>query len=210
MKFSLLDPTSKKLLVFPVTPNKLTVGMETKTISYSHVMLGDTEIPRGINPIRIQFGGILPVNEISVPTESDEKADDVIKQIREWQGEDRKKLQLIITDTPWNLDVFISAFEPDYEGPLVNFSISLVEQPKSMTVQVNKKKKKKRPTPKPKKKKTRTYTVKSGDNLWNIAKKYTGKGIRWKEMWKINKSKSRSGNPHLIYPGESYQIPSDW
>lgn len=207
MEFSLLDPASKKLLVFPVTPNQLNVGMDAKKITYSHVMLGDSEIPRGANPIRIQFGGILPTHEISVPTVNDEKADSIIKQIKEWEGMERKKLQLIITDTPWNLDVFIDTFETDYDGPLVNFTLSLVEF-KTMSVQINKQKKKKRPSPP--KPKTRTYTVKSGDNLWNIAKKYTGKGIKWKEMWSINKSKSRSKNPHLIYPGEKFTLPSGW
>lgn len=206
MKFSLLDPQTKKLLVFPITPNKLTVGLETGTIKYSHVMLGDSEIPKGANPIRIQFGGILPEDDIGVATESNETASSVIKQIRSWTKKDRKKLQLIITETPWNLDVFIEAFEPDYEGKLVNFSISLAEY-KTLTVKVNKQKKKKRATKKPK---PSVYTVKKGDNLWNIAKKYTGKGIKWKDMWKINKSKSRSKNPHLIYPGEKFTLPSGW
>ena len=54
-----------------------------------------------------------------------------------------------------------------------------------------------------------SYKVKSGDCLWNIAKKYTGNGARWTELYKLNKAKIGS-NPNLIYPGQVFNIPSGW
>ncbi|XBX08444.1 LysM peptidoglycan-binding domain-containing protein [Enterocloster clostridioformis] len=43
------------------------------------------------------------------------------------------------------------------------------------------------------------YTVKSGDCLWNIAKKQLGDGSRWKEIHDLNRDKI--SNPNLIHPG---------
>lgn len=54
----------------------------------------------------------------------------------------------------------------------------------------------------------KTYTVKRGDCLWNITKKYTGNGARWKELYNLNKSKIR--NPNLIYPGQVFTLPTGW
>lgn len=51
-----------------------------------------------------------------------------------------------------------------------------------------------------------TYTVKSGDCLWNIAKKYLGDGSRYNEIYNLNKDKIT--NPNLIYPGQVLTLPS--
>lgn len=50
------------------------------------------------------------------------------------------------------------------------------------------------------------YTVKSGDCLWNIAKKQLGDGSRWKEIYDLNKDKIK--NPDLIYPNQTLTLPS--
>ena len=55
------------------------------------------------------------------------------------------------------------------------------------------------------KKKSTTYTVKSGDCLWNIAKKVYGDGSQWKKIYNANKSKI--SNPNLIYSGQVFKIP---
>lgn len=54
--------------------------------------------------------------------------------------------------------------------------------------------------------KAANYTVKSGDCLWNIAKKQLGDGSRWKEIYELNKDKIK--NPNLIYTGQSLTLPS--
>ena len=40
--------------------------------------------------------------------------------------------------------------------------------------------------------KAANYTVKSGDCLWNIAKKQLGDGSRWKEIYELNKDKIKN------------------
>lgn len=51
-----------------------------------------------------------------------------------------------------------------------------------------------------------TYTVKSGDCLWNITKKYLGDGSRYNEIYNLNKDKIT--NPNLIYAGQVLTLPS--
>jgi len=49
------------------------------------------------------------------------------------------------------------------------------------------------------------YTIKKGDTLSDISKKFYGKGYLYQELADINKIK----NPDLIYPGDSLKIPID-
>jgi nucleoid-associated protein YgaU len=53
--------------------------------------------------------------------------------------------------------------------------------------------------------KTKMYTVKSGDCLWNIAKKFYGSGAQYTKI--VNANKSKIKNPNLIYPGWVLVIP---
>ena len=53
--------------------------------------------------------------------------------------------------------------------------------------------------------KATTYTVKKGDSLWKIAKKYYGNGSKYTKIYEANKSKIK--NPNLIYPGQVFTIP---
>lgn len=49
------------------------------------------------------------------------------------------------------------------------------------------------------------YTVVSGDNLWNIARRIYGKGILYTVILKANRNLIK--NPHLIIPGMRLKIP---
>ena len=51
-----------------------------------------------------------------------------------------------------------------------------------------------------------TYTVKKGDCLFNIAKKYLGDSSKWREIYNLNKDKIKNAN--LIYPGQVLRMPS--
>ena len=53
---------------------------------------------------------------------------------------------------------------------------------------------------------TKTYTVKKGDCLWAIARKFYGNGSKYPAIANANKGKIKS--PNLIYPGQVLTIPS--
>ncbi len=50
---------------------------------------------------------------------------------------------------------------------------------------------------------TRIYTIKKGDTLWDISKKYLGTGTRYPEIMSLNALKSTT-----IYPGQILRIPN--
>lgn len=53
--------------------------------------------------------------------------------------------------------------------------------------------------------KPKTYVVKSGDCLWNIAKKYYGNGAQYTKIYEANKDKIKK--PSLVYAGQELVIP---
>jgi nucleoid-associated protein YgaU len=69
-------------------------------------------------------------------------------------------------------------------------------------------------------KSSQSYTVKSGDCLWSISKKFYGDGAKWTTIYNANKNiiettaeKHRgkgkgSSNGHWIYPGTNLTIPA--
>lgn len=51
----------------------------------------------------------------------------------------------------------------------------------------------------------KTYTVKRGDTLWGIAKRYYGNGAKYPQIFNANRDRIK--NPNLIYPGQVFTIP---
>lgn len=47
------------------------------------------------------------------------------------------------------------------------------------------------------------YTVKKGDTLWGICKKFFDNPLLWPQLWSKNK---QVANPHLIYPGNRLHL----
>jgi len=142
-----------------------------------------------------------------------------VKQILEWK---RKGIPVrLLIGNHVNILITIETFEygeQDGTGDVyytISFKeyreIELVKKPtkkKKKTTTKKKKKKKKAKTKKrssKKKKKQKTYTVKSGDCLWNIAKKFYGNGSQYTKIYNANRSKIK--NPNLIYPGQVLTIP---
>jgi nucleoid-associated protein YgaU len=52
----------------------------------------------------------------------------------------------------------------------------------------------------------KTYTIKSGDNLSDIAQEQLGDANRWKEIYELNKDLI-GDNPDLIHPGKTLTLP---
>lgn len=156
---------------------------------------------------------------------------DYVDKLLGWQ---EKSVRLTITDTNINIETTIQSFsygEPDGCGD-VEFTLSLQEYrkptyttpPKKTTTTKAKAKKtnpKKSTSTKKAKTKDKNYTVKKGDTLWAIAKKYYGSGNKYTKIYNANKTviekaakkngKKSSSNKGVkgwwIYPGTKLVIP---
>ena len=53
----------------------------------------------------------------------------------------------------------------------------------------------------------RTYVVQPGNSLWRISRRYYGKGILYTIIFANNNDQIE--NPHLIYPGQIFNIPEE-
>lgn len=115
-------------------------------------------------------------------------------------------------------------FEGGYKLTSVKFSFSngelsvklkgtKIREAKNGIVNNRKREKSKEEAPM-KSKKTEDYVVKSGDNLWDIARKQLGDASKWKEIEEANREQlvsrdKRNSNKkgHWIYPGMTLKIP---
>lgn len=67
-------------------------------------------------------------------------------------------------------------------------------------------------TKKPSNNKPKTYTVKHGDSMWEIAKKYLGDGSKYKQLYNLNKElidkrNAKEGTPkYTIYTGQVLRL----
>lgn len=51
-----------------------------------------------------------------------------------------------------------------------------------------------------------TIVIRRGDNLWRIARRAYGRGIRYSTIYQANREQIR--NPHWIYPGQVFVVPA--
>jgi len=215
---------------FPMLPQNINVKTGAIFQNYTVLWAGDIKLPTGSELTGFQWEGILP-GEVR----KDEP------YIREWTNphgaqslwsewrEKRKKLRLLVTETPINHDVYLERYTVDYKWGYGDYSynISFV-QAKDLKVYVSgsdggagdsaggsaggnnttantaadRPQGQERPEPPA----AETYTVKKGDCLWKIAQKLMGDGRRYPELYEANKDVI-GNNPNLIYPGQTLIIP---
>lgn len=134
----------------------------------------------------------------------------------------------MVTGTNINIDVTISSFtceevggfgNKEYKIEFIRYKYLKIYTTDELKIVKFVKKTNTRPAPAAPANKG-TYTIKSGDNLWSIARKYYGgSGSNWKKIYDANKSviestanRYRGGRGsdcgHWIYPGTVLTIPN--
>lgn len=211
-------------LLLPVTPQKLTTKIKGNNKTLTLVNEGDINFLRSPGLTEISFDVVLPMlGQYSFAGTF--RRPDYYLGIFENYMTSKTPFRFIVSrvspsgrllfDT--NMKVSLESYnitEDATKGPDVTVSVTLKQyiDYATKTVTVVKPKPEKKPVVQQKKKretssapKVKTYTVKSGDCLWNIAKKYYGNGAQYTKIYNANKGKIK--NPNLIYPGQVLTIP---
>lgn len=208
----------------PIAPQKLTVKIKGNNKTLTLINEGDINFLRAPGLTEITFDAVLPMLGQYSFANSYRRPDSYLNKLESLMT-DKEPFRFLVSrvapsgrllyDT--NMKVSLENYtvtEDATKGPDVTVSITLKQyiSYSTKTVTVVKPKPEKKPVVQQKKKretssapKVKTYTVKSGDCLWNIAKKYYGNGAQYTKIYNANKGKIK--NPNLIYPGQVLTIP---
>lgn len=228
-----------KTFRFPVLPETVKVTEKGNSVTFNIDQVGEIFHKAKRNAIRISFSSYFPANYgsyCSVPQGSFMAAPECHKWIQQlMEAENPAHFVLVGGPMALNCYVLISNYAAQEDGGdvgTVNYSLELLEYRSTSlrTVRnsnagnsgassgtkssLTKSESKKRVS---NKEKTTTITVKSGDCLWNLAKKYYGSGSQYTKILAANMSTldkaarqhgySSSNNGNLIFPGTVLTIP---
>lgn len=208
----------------PIAPQKLTVKINGNNKTLTLINEGDINFLRAPGLTEITFDAVLPMLGQYSFANGYRRPDSYLNKLESLMTGKEPFRFLVSRVSPsgrllydTNMKVSLENYtvtEDATKGPDVTVSITLKQyiSYSTKTVTVVKPKPEKKPVVQQKKKretssapKVKTYTVKSGDCLWNIAKKYYGNGAQYTKIYNANKGKIK--NPNLIYPGQVLTIP---
>ena len=200
----------------PVLPEKLKVTSPGNNATAPVLVLGDVLILRKKGLRTVAWDSFFPVNDAPFVTGRITDPVEIVKAIQKAR-DSLDPVRFLITGTDLDINVRMGVETFDYEeraGELGDFyySIKLSEwkdySPRRIVLppEPAKPAQAKEPERTGEPPKQKTYTVKAGDCLWNIAKKFYGKGSDYTKIYNANKGTIGS-NPNLIYPGQVFTIP---
>lgn len=223
------------VLTFPITPPSLSIKIGSKNEVVTLINEGDINILKSPALIEVSFEARFPMRQYPYArTYSDfQNYFDKFKELKE----KKKPFHFIVArdslggKRSWETDLYMgledfTLDEDSNEGDdvLITFNLKqyknygVVRLKTSSTSNSTSTSTSSKARETTKGSNTESYTVKSGDCLWNIAKKYYGNGAEWKKIYNANKSaieadakkhgKSSSSNGHWIYPGLKLTIPA--
>lgn len=201
----------------PVLPAKLNVSSPGKNERVTVLELGEVLLLRKKGLRILSWESFFPVSKAPYTVGQISDPVSIVQAIQKARDQ-KSPVRFLITgtDLDCNLRMGIDSFEyEERSGELgdLYYTIKLYEwkdiSPKRIVLPEKKEEpaKTKEPERPGKPEQTsKTYTVKPGDCLWNIAKKFYGKGSDYTKIYNANKGKIGS-NPNLIYPGQVFTIP---
>ena len=194
------------------------------TASYDIMNRGEVAVPTGSGLARVSWSSEFPgeYRKGEYMMRGSWKAPKNYHNIfMDWRN-NGTPLNLLVIGYPINLDVHLEDYKATASGAFgdIIYNVSFIENRDikiTSTKVAAQASSSAANTKRPATTKT-TYTIKSGDTLWGIAKRFLGSGAKWKTIYDANKSiiestakKRRKGkgsdNGHWIYPGTTLTIP---
>lgn len=202
----------------PIIPEELPFPSGDATvISYEIMDLGTVEVPSGTELDGYGWKSVFPGEN--------RRNDPLIRGswinpstydsiLNDWKAKGTE-LNLLVTGYPINADVFLKKYNGVATGAFGDISYE-IEFKETRDIVVTTTKVETAATTRPAATSS-TYTIKKGDTLWAIAKKYYGDGTKWSTIYNANKDiiektakkygRKSSDNGHWIYPGVTLTIP---
>lgn len=214
--------------LLPVTPQKLTVKIKGDNKTLTLVNGGSVNFLRSPSLTEISFDCVLPMlGQYSFSADTYRKPDYYLSIFENYTAnktpfrfivsrvspsgellfDTNMKVSLesytLTEDATKGFDITVSVTLKqyiDYATKIITVTKPAAEEESSKPVVTEEQKREASTAPT-----TTTYTVKKGDCLWKIAKKYYGSGSQYTKIYEANKDKIK--NPNLIYPGQVLTIP---
>lgn len=192
-----------------------------KTIMASYEILnwGTVEIPAGTDLSTISWQGMFPGEgraELPFLKGDYQPPKAYHDTLCRWK-EQKTPLRLIITNTPINCDVYLAEYTGSHSGGYGDMTYKIKFRGRR-TINVDTVKKASSSSSSTATQTSyKTYKIVKGDTLWKIAKNKLKNGLRYVEIYKLNKrlldkiakkhGKSSSHGGHWIYPGTKIKLP---
>lgn len=208
----------------PILPESIKYSSGGVTLlSYDIINMGEIAIPTGTGIGGLSWGSEFPgklQKNTSMQRGPWKAPSSYISMLEDWRRR-RTPLNVLATNTPINMDVYLEDFNHEPSGAFgdVLYDVKFIED-KFSTAMVS------RPSTsggsstsntKRTAKETSSYTIKKGDTLWAISQKFLGGGAKWETIYNANKSiieqtakkygRSSSNHGWWIYPGVTISIP---
>ncbi len=217
-------------MLLPITPSKLEIKIKNKNKTYDLINEGEINVLKNAGLSEISFEATFPNVKypFAVYKNGFVTANHFLNQL-ELLKINKKPFQFIVTrlfpnkknlfntnikvsledytikeDVKQGMDVVVTIKLKQYRDYGTKVCKVTIKQAKPVAKPVVTRPAPTSPAPTPAQP-TRTYTVKRGDCLWNIAKRYYGNGSQYTKIFNANRDKIKNAN--LIYPGQVFIIP---
>lgn len=197
-------------IILPIAPEEIEITVPGNNEAVDVIGVGEVKVIRKPGLATFEIESFIP---------EDEDGEDFIEEIQDWQ-DSGKPGEFTASELGINMDVCVEDFvysRKAGEEDRVYYTLSLSEyRPYGAKIIVIKAEENTTEAAPPEETRTdnaepvqQTYTVKNGDCLWAIAKRLTGNGANWPQLYNENRAVI-GGNPNLIYAGQVYVIPQGW
>lgn len=218
----------KTKLQIPVLPEEIKISYNSGNSSVSVIEFGEIIIKQGRKAAQYSFSSIFPLYPFKGSIKNISSPKTYVSQIQKFIN-DKSVVKLVLARANnkfvgLTVDTVIDKFEYSESGDdpgTIEYSITFKEY-RSVTVnQIKTNNKKTTKTNNKQRTSTKatakTYKVKSGDCLYNIAKRELGNSSRWREIYNLNKTViektakkhgyKSSSTGHWIFPGTILELP---
>ena len=223
------------VLTFPITPAELSIKIGSNNKVITLISEGDINVLKSPSLIEVEFDARFPMRKYPYSR----NVADFQTYFDKFQAlkEGKRSFRFIVTRTThnnkrlWDTNLLVALEEVEFnesydEGDdvIVSFKLKQFKEYGVKTLSTSLARPKTTSTSQTlrstnnKTSSSQNYTVKSGDCLWNIAKKYYGDGSKYTVIYNANKSliestaknhgKSSSSNGHWIWPKTELVIPA--